>query len=208
MGSMKPKNPIPGGDIAGIIEAIGRDVTQFKVGDTVFGDIGDKGFGAFAEYVCVPENSIVKKPDNVSFEEAASVCQAAIVALQGLRDKGKIQSGQKVLINGASGGVGTFAVQIAKAYGAEGTGVCSTANLEMVRSIGADYVIDYTREDFTVKEQRYDLIFDIVANRPVSDYMRVLRSKGTYVACAFNPAALFFGTFISKREGKQANVKP
>jgi NADPH:quinone reductase-like Zn-dependent oxidoreductase len=192
-----PKHTIPGGDVAGRIEAVGRDVKQFQPGDEVFGDIGGCGFGAFAEYVSAPETALVLKPANVTFEEAAAVSQAAIVALQGLRDKGQIHPGQKVLINGASGGVGTFAVQIAKSFGAEVTGVCSTRNLELVRSIGADQVIDYTQEDFTTGGQHYDLIFSIVANRSVSEYMRALRPKGIYVSCAISPVALLLGPLIS-----------
>jgi len=143
------------------------------------------------------------KPVNMTYEEAATVPQYAVVALQGLRDKGQIQPGQKVLINGASGGVGTFAVQIAKSYGAEVTGVCSTRNLDMVRSIGADHVIDYTQEDFTQKEQRYDLILDIVANRSILDYTRALSPKGSYVAVAFNPSSLFLGPLISMTGSKK-----
>jgi len=192
-----PKHRIPGGDVAGRIEAVGRDVKQFQPGDEVFGDIGECGFGAFAEYVSAPETALVLKPANITFEEAAAVSQAAIVALQGLRDKGQIHPGQKVLINGASGGVGTFAVQIAKSFGAEVTGVCSTRNLELVRSIGADQVIDYTQEDFTTGGQHYDLIFSIVANRSVSEYMRALRPKGIYVSCAISPVALLLGPLIS-----------
>jgi len=192
-----PKHRIPGGDVAGRIEAVGRDVKQFQPGDEVFGDIGGCGFGAFAEYVSAPETALVLKPANITFEEAAAVSQAAIVALQGLRDKGQIHPGQKVLINGASGGVGTFAVQIAKSFGAEVTGVCSTRNLELVRSIGADQVIDYTQEDFTTGGQHYDLIFSIVANRSVSEYMRALRPKGIYVSCAISPVALLLGPLIS-----------
>ena len=204
-GLMKPKYEVLGGDIAGQIEAVGSSSTQFQPGDEVFGDIGGCGFGAFAEYAAVPAAALTLKPAKITFEEAAAVPQAAVVALQGLRDRGKIQSGQKVLINGASGGVGTFAVQIAKSFGAEVTGVCSTRNTELVRSIGADHIIDYTQEDFTQGQQRFDLIFDIVANRPVSDYMRVLSPRGNYVACAFNPATLFLGSFISKKEGKKAS---
>ncbi|MCB9423162.1 MAG: NAD(P)-dependent alcohol dehydrogenase [Ardenticatenaceae bacterium] len=204
-GLLKPKHAIPGGDIAGRVEAVGSSVTQFQPGDTVFGDIGECGFGAYAEYVAVPEDALVLKPDNLTFEEAAAVPQAAVVALQGLRDKGQIQPGQKVLINGASGGVGTFAVQIAKALGAEVTAVCSTKNLDLVRSIGADHVIDYNQEDFTKSEQRYDIIFDIVANHSVSDYMRVLTPQGNYVACAFNATSLFLGPFLSKKDGKKAS---
>jgi NADPH:quinone reductase-like Zn-dependent oxidoreductase len=144
-------------------------------------------------------------PANLSYDEAASVPQAAVVALQGLRDNGGIQSGHKVLVNGASGGVGTFAVQVAKAFGAEVTGVCSAQNLELVRSIGADHVIDYRQQDFTQSQERYDLIFDIVANRSTSDYMGVLTTTGKYVACAFNANTLFLGGFLSKKDGKSAS---
>ena len=157
-GLSKPKNPRLGVDVAGHVEAVGGKVTQFKPGDEVFGTCR----GAFAEYVCTSESNLVIKPANVTFEQAAAVPIAAFTALQGLRDKGKIQPGHKVLVNGASGGIGTFAVQIAKSFGAEVTGVCSTRNADMVRSIGADRVIDYTQEDFTKSEQRYDLIFDAV----------------------------------------------
>ena len=202
-GLREPKYKIPGGDIAGRIEAVGKDAKRFQPGDEVFGDIGACGFGAFAEYVAVPENAVVLKPANTTFEEAAAVCQAAVVALQGLRDRGGIQPGQEVLINGASGGVGTFAVQIAKSFGAKVTGVCSTPNLDLVRSIGADQVIDYTQEDFTQGGQRYDLIFDNVANRSVSDCTRALRLKGVYIACAFSAAALLLGPFISRFGSKK-----
>lgn len=187
------------------VEAVGSSVTQFQPGDEVFADIGQHGFGAFAEYVSVPQDALTLKPANITFEEAAAVPQAAVVALQGLRDNGKIQPGQTVLINGASGGLGTYAVQIAKSFGAEVTGVCSTRNVELVRSIGADHVIDYTGEDFTQHQQRYDLIFDIVANRSISDYMRALRPGGHYVACAFNPTALFLGPLLSFNGRKQAS---
>jgi len=190
-GLLKPKNSILGADMAGQVEAVGRNAKQFQPGDSVFGDISGCGFGAFAEYVAVPENALAPKPANTTFEEAAAVPQAAVVALQGLRDNGQIQPGQTVLISGASGGIGTFAVQIAKSFGAEVTGVCSTRNLDMVRSIGADHVIDYTQEDFTRNEQVYDLILDIVANRSLSDYMRAVGPEGSYVAVAFNPASLF-----------------
>jgi NADPH:quinone reductase-like Zn-dependent oxidoreductase len=192
-----PKHTIPGGDVAGRVEAVGKDVERFQPGDEVFGDIGECGFGAWAEYVSAPEDAVVLKPTNTTFEEAAAVSQAAIVALQGLRDKGQIQPGQKVLINGASGGVGTFAVQIAKSFGAEVIGVCSTQNLDLVRSIGADHVIDYTQEDFTRSGQHYDLIFDIAGNRSVSDYMRALLPKGTHVSCAISPVALLLGPLVS-----------
>jgi len=205
IGLLKPKNTIPGTDIAGQVEAVGRNVKQFQPGDEIFGDIGECGFGAYAEYVSVTENALALKPVNITYEEAAAVPQYAVVALQGLRDKGQIQPGQKVLINGASGGVGTFAVQIAKSFGAEVTGVCSTRNLDMVRSIGADHVIDYTQEDFTKSEQRYDLILDSVANRSISDYTRALSPKGSYVAVAFNPSALFLGSLISMTGSKKVS---
>jgi NADPH:quinone reductase-like Zn-dependent oxidoreductase len=202
-GLLRPKNRILGFDVAGRVEAVGRNVKQFQPGDEVFGDIYPYGGGAFAEYVSVPEEALVLKPASLTFEEAAAVPVAAVTALQGLRDHGQIQPGQKVLINGASGGVGTFAVQIAKSFGAEVTGVCSTRNLDLVRSIGADHVIDYTQEDFTQKEQRYDLIIDIVANRSVSDYTRALSPKGGYVAIAFNPSSLFLGPLISMTGSKK-----
>src|SRR5918912_1491873 len=176
-GLRKPKLTRPGVDMAGQVEAVGRNVTEFKPGDEVFGFCR----GALAEYVCTSESAVVLKPENMTFEQAASVNVAAITALQGLRDKGQIRAGQKVLINGAAGGVGTFAVQIAKSFGAEVTGVCSTRNVEMVRSIGADHVIDYTREDFTKGEQRYDVIFDLVANHSLSVLRRVLNPKGIYI---------------------------
>ena len=167
----------PGRDLAGQVEAVGSNVTQFKPGDAVFGGCG----GAFAEYACAAVSTLAMKPGNVSFEQAASVPVAGLTALQGLRDKGKIQPGQKVLINGAAGGVGTFAVQIAKAFGAEVTAVCSTRNIEMVRSIGADMLIDYTREDFTKSGQHYDVIFDLVANHSFAARRRVLNRKGIYI---------------------------
>jgi len=176
-GLLKPKRIRLGVDMAGQVEAVGKNVTQFKPGDEVFGD----RFGAFAQYVCASERSLVSKPANVTFEEAAAVPVAAITALQGLRDKGKIQPGQRVLINGASGGVGTFAVQIAKSLGANVTGVCSTRNVQMVRSLGADAVIDYTKEDFTKLGQPYDLILDMIGNHSLSECSRALTPKGIYV---------------------------
>ena len=176
-GLRKPKNTRVGSDVAGEVEAVGRSVTQFKSGDEVFGICR----GAFAEYVCTSESAVVIKPGNVSFEQAASVPVAAFTALQGLRDKGQIRPGQKVLVNGAAGGVGTFTVQIAKWFGADVTGVCSTRNVEMVGSIGADGVIDYTREDFTKDTQHYDLIVDCVGNHSLSACRRVLSPKGICV---------------------------
>ncbi len=178
LGLLKPKNNRMGVDFAGTVEAVGRTVTQFRPGDEVFGGRD----GAFAEYVCVREDrAVVPKPANVTFEEAAAVPVAALTALQGLRDKGQIQPGQKVLINGASGGVGTFAVQIAKSFGAEVTGVCSTRNVDLVRSIGADHVIDYTQEDFTRSDQRYDLMLDVAGSRSWSECRRVLNPPATLV---------------------------
>lgn len=173
----KGKTNRPGRDVAGEVEAVGSNVTQFKTGDAVFGGCG----GAFAEYACASSSALALKPDNVSFEQAASVPVAGLTALQGLRDKGQIQPEQKVLINGAAGGVGTFAVQIAKSVGAEVTGVCSTRNVEMVRSIGADHVFDYTQEDFTKSGQHFDLIFDLVANHSFSARRRVLNPTGIYI---------------------------
>ena len=177
-----PKNIILGADVAGRVEAIGRNVRQFKLGDEVFGYLPSAtGRGTFAEYVCAKEILITQKPANLTFEQAAAVPEAAMTALQGLRDKGNLQPGQKVLINGASGGVGTFAVQIAKAFGAEVTAVCSTRNLEMVRSLGADYVIDYKKDDFTQKGHQYDLILAVNGYHPISDYLRALKPEGSYV---------------------------
>ena len=186
-GLLMPKNNILGADIAGQVEAVGTNVKQFQVGDEVYGDISRRGF---AEYVCVTEDKLVLKPANLSFDAAAAVPVAGLTALQCLRDQGQIQPGQEVLINGASGGVGTFAVQIAKSFGAEVTGVCSTRNVDMVRSIGADQVIDYTSEDFTQNGQLYDLILDNVGNRSVTDIKRVMGPNGTYLLNAYSPALM------------------
>jgi NADPH:quinone reductase-like Zn-dependent oxidoreductase len=177
-GLRRPKETRVGVDYAGTVEAVGKNVTNFKPGDEVFGG----KTGSFAEYICVlVDRAVVLKPSNMSFEQAASVPVAAITALQGLHDKGKIQPGQKVLINGASGGVGTFAVQIAKSFGTEVTGVCSTRNVDLVRSLGADHVIDYTKEDFTKGEQRYDLIYDLIGNHSFSERRRILTPNGICV---------------------------
>jgi len=176
-GLRKPKDTRLGRDVAGRVEAVGRNVTQFRPGDEVFGTCR----GAFAEYACISESKLATKPNNMTFEQAASVPIAALTALQGLRDKGRIQPGQKVLINGAAGGVGTFAVQVAKSFGAKVTGVCSTRNVDMVRSLGADHVTDYTREDFTKGTQRYDMILDLVGNHSLSACRRVLNPKGIYI---------------------------
>jgi NADPH:quinone reductase-like Zn-dependent oxidoreductase len=177
VGFPKPKNYVPGFDVAGHVETVGRNVTQFQPGDEVFGACD----GACAEYACAAEDTFVLKPANLTFEQAAAVPTSAVTALQGLRDAGKVQSGQQVLINGASGGVGTFAVQIAKSFGAEVTGVCSTRNVDLVRSIGADHVIDYTQEDFAQGGPRYDLILDNVANRSFSDFRRALTPQGVII---------------------------
>jgi NADPH:quinone reductase-like Zn-dependent oxidoreductase len=185
LGLRKPKDTRLGVDYAGTVEAVGKNVTNFKPGDEVFGGRD----GALAEYVCVlADRAVVLKPSNMTFEQAASVPVAAITALQGLRDKGKIQAGQKVLVNGASGGVGTFAVQIAKSFGAEVTGVCSTRNVDLVRSIGAAHVIDYTKEDFTKTDQRYDLIFDLIGNHSFSERRRILNQNGICVMAGIGGA--------------------
>jgi NADPH:quinone reductase-like Zn-dependent oxidoreductase len=206
-GLFKPKHKILGSDIAGRVETIGENVKQFQTGDEVFGDLSECGRGGFAEYVAVPENALALKPANLTFEDAAAVPEAAVVALQGLRDKGQIQPGQKVLIYGASGGIGTFAVQIAKSFEAEVTGVCSTRNLELVRSIGADYVIDYTKEDFTQNGQQYDLILATAGYRSLFDYARALSPKGIYVVTGGSMAQVFqpmyLGPLISMTAGKK-----
>ena len=207
-GPLRPKHKIPGTDIAGRIEAVGRNVTKFKPGDEIWGDLSfPLAFGAFAEYVCVPEGALRLKPAGMTFEEAAAVPAAGVVALQNLRgvganspsiflaDNGEIQPGQKVLINGAGGGVGTFAVQIAKARGAEVTGVDSASKLDMLRAIGADHVVDYAREDFTKNGQRYDLILDVVASRSIFAYKRVLSRDGVFV-CVGGSLATIVQAFL------------
>jgi len=184
-GLLKPKNRVPGTDVAGHVETIGKNVTRFQAGDEVFGET-IKGYqwtngGAYAEYVSVPQDALAHKPDNVMFEQAAAVPTSGLIVLQNLSNEGRLQPGQSVLINGAGGGVGAFAVQLAKAYGANVTGVDNTKKLEMVRSIGADHVIDYTKEDFTQSTERYNLVFDIPGNHPFSDCRRVLTPDGKYV---------------------------
>jgi NADPH:quinone reductase-like Zn-dependent oxidoreductase len=193
-GLRKPKHEVLGIDLAGRVEAVGANVRQFQPGDEVY---GSSSHGCFAEYVCVSEAEVVTKPANMSFEQVAAVPGAACPALQGLRDHGQIQPGQRVLINGASGGVGTFAVQIAKAFGAKVTGVCSTRNTGLVRSIGADQVVDYTQEDFTQTGERYDLIFDVVAKRSFSDCKRALNPQGIYITTAFSPVLALGGLWKS-----------
>ncbi len=203
-GLLKPKNTRLGADIAGRVEAVGRNVKQFQPDDEVFGDIGH---GGFAEYGCAPDSRLALKPANLSFEEAAAVPMAALTALQGLRDKGQIQPGQKVLINGASGGVGTFAVQVAKSFGAEVTAVCSTRNLDQARSLGADHVIDYTKENFTQNGQQYDLVFAANGYHSLSAYKRALAPKGIYVMAGGTMAQIFqamlLGSWMSKTGGKK-----
>jgi NADPH:quinone reductase-like Zn-dependent oxidoreductase len=213
-GLSKPRNRIRGTDLAGTVEAVGKDVTQFRPGDEVFGWCK----GSFTEYASADEENLAPKPTSLTFQQAAAIPMAAGTALQAVRDKGNVQPGQKVLINGASAGIGTFAVQIAKSLGAEVTGVCSTSNLDMVRSIGADHVIDYTKEDFTQSEERYDFILDNVSNKSVSDCRRALTRSGTlipnggtaglwYILKA-NLSSLFMRkkarTFVSK--GKKENL--
>ena len=206
VGLFKPKIHILGADIAGKVEAAGKNVTQFRVGDEVFGDLSGVGFGGLAEYVCAPESALAFKPVNLNFEESAAMPMASITALQGLRDIGNIQAGQKILIYGASGGVGTFAVQIAKSFGAEVTAVCSTSKVDQARSLGADHVIDYTREDFAQIIQRFDLILAANGNRPLADFERALTLTGTYVLSGGATSQLFEamlkGPFRSRAGGK------
>ena len=207
-GFFQPQNPKLGADIAGRVEAVGKNVTEFKPGDAVLGSIGS---GGFAEYACAREKYFALKPANVTFAAAAAAPVVGFTALQGLRDTGQIQAGQKVLVNGASGGVGTFAVQIAKAYGAEVTGVCSTRNLEMVRAIGADHVIDYTREDFTRNGQQYDLIYDAIGNRSVFALRRALTPHGKCVVAGFTTLLrllehALLGQLITKLGDKQIGL--
>jgi len=180
-GLLKPKYKILGADVAGRVEAFGRNAKQFQLGEEVFGDLCECGWGGFAEYVCARENALALKPAGITFEQAAAVPQAAVMVLQGLRDKGNIQSGQNVLINGAGGAVGTNAVQLAKHFGAIVTGVCSSTNLELVKSLGADSVIDYTRDDFTKNTETYDVIFDTVAKIPSSRAKKALKKAGIYL---------------------------
>lgn len=206
-GLRKPKQTILGSDVAGRVEAVGARVTRLRPGDEVFGALSGSGFGAFAEYVCASEEALALKPASLSFEEAAGVPLAALTALQGLRDVGQIQPGHKVLVNGASGGVGSFAVQIARALGAEVTGVCSTSKVAMVRALGADHVIDYRQEDFTRTGRQYDLILDAAAYRPLADHRRALAPTGTYVLVGGSVIRLFqtmlLGSLRSRKGGQQ-----
>jgi len=191
-GLLKPtKYPILGADIAGVVKAVGKNVTQFNPGDEVFGEVFASGFGGFAEYKCAHEDELALKPPNISFEQAAATPLAALAALHGLRDNGHIWPGQKVLINGASGGVGTFAIQIAKHFKAEVTAVCSTAKMDLARALGADHVIDYTRENFTESGQQYDLILAVNGHHSIFDYRRALNPGGTYAMIGGNSTQLF-----------------
>jgi NADPH:quinone reductase-like Zn-dependent oxidoreductase len=206
-GLRKPKHTILGSAIAGRVAAVGKAVTQFQSGDEVFGDLSESGFGGFAEYACAPTAALALKPSNLSFEEAATIPVSGLAALQALRDVGQLQSGQKVLVLGASGGVGSFAVQIAKAMGAEVTGVASTLKVEMVAKLGADHVIDYTQTDVTLAGNQYDLILDAAAFRPFSAYLPILPPTGTYVTVGGSTGdflrAMVLGSLASKADGKQ-----
>lgn len=209
-GILKPKFKILGADIAGTVEAVGSKVNQFRAGDEVFGDISGSGWGGFAEYVAVREDVLSLKPAHMSFDQAAALPQAGVLALQGLRDKGKIRKGMRVLINGAGGGVGTFAVQFAKAIGAEVAAVDSAVKLDMLTGLGADDVIDYTKDDFTQNGQQYDLILDVVGNRSIFDYKRSLSPSGTYVMVGGSMARIFqvmcLGPWISMTEKKNMGI--
>jgi NADPH:quinone reductase-like Zn-dependent oxidoreductase len=208
-GLRKPRRQILGSDIAGRVEAVGRNIEQFQPGDEVFGDIMWH-MGGFAEYVCVRERALALKPASMTLEQVAAIPQAAVIALQGIRDKGEVQPGQKVLINGAGGGTGTFAVQLAKLYGAEVTGVDNTGKLDFMRSLGADHVIDYTQEDFTKNGKQYDLILDVIAHRSVFAYKRALKPNGSYFAVGGSVATFFqillLGPLIRRATGKKIRV--
>lgn len=201
-GFFKPKYRTLGADVSGIVERVGSKISQFKPGDEVFGDLSGNGFGGFAEYALTNESKIATKPTNFNFAQAAAMPMTAITALQALRDKGKIAEGQQVLINGASGGVGTCAIQIAKYFGAKVTAVCSTAKVGRAKRLGADFVIDYKKHDFTREGKEYDLILDIVGNHPVSSVSKVLKRGGRYVTCVFSLGALFLGPWKKLTERK------
>jgi NADPH:quinone reductase-like Zn-dependent oxidoreductase len=208
-GFLKPRHQILGSDIAGRVEMAGRNIRRFRPGDEVFGDILPR-MGGFAEYVCARERTLALKPASMTFEEVAALPQAAVIALQGIRDKGQVRPGQKVLINGAGGGAGTFAVQLAKLYGAEVTGVDNTGKLDFMRSLGADHIIDYTREDFTKNGKQYDLILDVVAHRSVFAFKRAIRSNGSYLLAGGSVATIFqillLGLWIRGTTGKKISI--
>src|SRR2546427_2669368 len=208
-GLLRPRHQIPGSDIAGRVEMAGRNIRRFQPGDEVFGDILGR-MGGFAEYVCARERALALKPASMTFEEVAAIPQAAVIALQGVRDKGQVKPGQKVLINGAGGGAGTFAVQLAKLYGAEVTGVDNAGKLDFMSSLGADHVIDYTREDFTKNGKQYDMVLDVVAHRSVFAYKRALRPNGSYFMDGGSVATLFqillLGPWIRRTAGKKIHV--
>jgi len=208
-GLLKPHYQILGSDIAGRVEIVGKNITQFQPGDEVFGEI--PGYhGGFAEYACAPEKTLAKKPAGMTFEEAAAIPQAGVIALQGMREKGQVQPGQNVLINGAGGSAGSFAVQLAKLYGAEVTGVDNAGKLDFLRSLGADHIIDYTREDFTKMGKQYDLILDLIAHRSVFAYARALKPNGTYFFVGGSVAVifqiLFLGPWIRRMTGKNIRM--
>ena len=208
-GLRKPHHQILGSDIAGRVEKAGRNIRQFQPGDEVFGDILPRG-GGFAEYVCAPEKTLARKPASMTFEEAAAIPQGAVIALQGIRDKGQVQPGQNVLINGAGGSAGMFAVQLAKLYGAEVTGVDNAGKLDFMRSLGADHVIDHTQEDFTQNGKQYDMILDVIAHRSVFAYKRALRPNGSYFVVGGSVATLFqilfLGPWIRRTAGKKIRI--
>jgi NADPH:quinone reductase-like Zn-dependent oxidoreductase len=210
-GPLRPQHKIPGSDIAGTVEAVGGNVKQFQPGDEIWGDLSfPYGYGTFAEYVCVSESALTLKPASMTFEEASTYPQSALISLQTLRDRGRIQPGQKVLINGAGGGMGTFAVQLARYFGAEVTGVDSARKLKMLRSIGADHVIDYAQEDYTRSGQRYDLILDVVAHRSVFDYRRALSPDGIFLIVGGSLTTflqvLILGPLISRMGSKKLGL--
>jgi NADPH:quinone reductase-like Zn-dependent oxidoreductase len=209
-GLRTPRYRIPGADLAGVVESTGPEVKKLKVGDRVFGDLCASGWGAYAEYVCAPETVLSIIPANISFSQAAALPQAGVMALQGIRDMAQVIAETKVLINGAGGGVGTLAVQLAKMYGAEVTAVDSSIKLDMLRSIGADHLIDYKTEDFTANGQKYDLILDVVANRTLSQYRRSLNSGGRFIMVGGTASSIietmFFGTLVSKLSGRKLGL--
>ena len=209
-GLFKPAMPILGADMAGRVEAVGKNIQQFQPGNEVYGDLSSCGWGGFAEYVCAPEKALTLKPASLTFEQAAAVPQAALLALQGLRDKGHIQPGQKVLINGAGGGAGSFALQIAKYFGAEVTGVDSTQKLDMMRSTGADHVIDYTQDDFTRNGLRYDLVVDMTTTHSIFDCLRTLSPGGSYVVVGGPTAGIFqvmlLGSWMARIGGRKMGL--